>query len=152
MPKLRSPGQADRCLQISVLLGIFVPSSCHFPSWLATPRNPSGQLHPGRPSAPALPGAWPENSQCKLDLDFKVILPLHLKPFPWSSTFCFSSCVDFILCEISAVIALIIKQLSFIYCLLVSGTFWLGWSKGSVEFFHNILQKNPNKLFGQPST
>ena len=24
----------------------------------------------------------------------------------------------------------------------------LGWPKSSFEFFHNILQKNPNKLLG----
>ena len=28
----------------------------------------------------------------------------------------------------------------------------LGWSKSSFRFFHNILWKNPNKLFGQPNT
>ena len=26
----------------------------------------------------------------------------------------------------------------------------LGWPKISFRFFHNILQKNPNELFGQP--
>ena len=25
----------------------------------------------------------------------------------------------------------------------------LGWPKNSSRFFHNILQKNPNELFGQ---
>ena len=27
----------------------------------------------------------------------------------------------------------------------------LGWPKSSFGFFHNILQKNPNELFGQPN-
>ena len=27
----------------------------------------------------------------------------------------------------------------------------LGWPKGLFGFFHNILQKNPNELFGQPN-
>ena len=27
----------------------------------------------------------------------------------------------------------------------------MSWSKSSFRFFHKILQKNPNKLFGQPN-
>ena len=27
----------------------------------------------------------------------------------------------------------------------------LGWRKSSFGFFHKMVQKNPNKLFGQPN-
>ena len=39
-----------------------------------------------------------------------------------------------------------------IFFMEISNMYILGWPKSSFGVFHNILQKNPNRHFGQPNT